>query len=201
MSAPGMLWFFLWRSVSWGAGLCALSGAAYPVLGTTIFLLTAKGPGDGTPIVAGLAYLFLVSLLFGVLGAASGSFLGLLCGLALFGLTRAFYYSRPFDAARFRRAAGWVCASATALLLLADWFINGYPNTEDFGLLRFIGNTNVPPELSALEILLFVVTPTLLLSLPMWISGRLVAGRYARRDSEANYVSQAPTGDGLAEEG
>lgn len=105
--------------------------------------------------------------------------LGLLCGLVLFALTRARPWRWTYDLARYRRTAGWVCLVVPAAVLLGNWFANGYPNTEDFGLLHFIGNTNAPPGLSLLEIALFVVVPRTLLSLPMWPAGRRVAIAYA----------------------
>lgn len=111
----------------------------------------------------------------------------------LFGLTRAFFHPRLVSAARYSKTAGWACATVAVLVPLVDWIVNGYPNMEDFGLQRFIGDTNANPEPSALTILLYVILPTPVLALPMWLSGKFVAGQYARWAGGTDDVGEPPT--------
>lgn len=195
-----MLWFFVWRMALWGAGLCALAAAvcvtgALLASGVLYALSESGAPNGGASNVGGSFYLVGAGAVFGVLGAFVGLVLGLLGGLLLFGLTRVLYYPGLASPARYRSVAGWACAAVAAVVLLGDWFANGYPNTEDFGLLRFVGDTNATPKISVLQILAFVVAPTLVLSVPMWFSGRLVAGRYVRRTREAGEDGRLPVED------
>lgn len=88
------------------------------------------------------AYLAGAVVVYGVLGAAYGFALGLLCGFVIFLLTRAFYRSRRRhrDTTRYRRMVSWACAGTSVLAPIVAWLANGYPDLEDFGLLRFTGD-------------------------------------------------------------
>lgn len=198
MSALRLLWFFLWRMTVWNLLLGAATGAVCGA-GVLVSIIIASAiatngtAGDGSALVGGIAYTVGAGAVFGTLGAVVGLLLGFLGGLVLFVFTSTFFQSPPADLARYRRIAGWTCAASSALALLADWFLNSYPNVEDFALLRFIGDTNASPGLSPLVILLFVVLPTLLLSFPVWFSARIVAGRYARKMSEGTGEGDSPS--------
>lgn len=72
MGVLRMLWFFVWRTISWGVGLCALSaaicGAGLLVLGIVVSLLFAEGPiGEGSA-AAGLVYVLGSGIIYGALG-------------------------------------------------------------------------------------------------------------------------------------
>lgn len=199
MGTAQLLWFFLWRTSLWGAGLCGLSaaicGAGLLVLGIAVSLLFAGGPvGEGSA-AAGLVYVVAFGVVYGALGAVTGTFLGLLCGPLLFVLTRAFFRPRFVATARYPSAAGWVCAATAVLVPLIDWFVDGYPDMEDFGLERFVGDTNANPEPSPLTILVYVILPMPVLALPMWLTGKLVSGRCQRQVREAtDALEEGPEG-------
>jgi hypothetical protein len=120
-----VFWFFLWRMILWGLALGVLAGAAYAA-GTLMLMLvvsietvlSTEAP-SASEVFAGLVY-WVVSLgvMFGFLGAIVGLPLGLLCGLLVFALTRAFHWPQPTDPDGYRRAAGLMCALGSGLLLL-----------------------------------------------------------------------------------
>lgn len=199
MSTLRLLWFFVWRMVLWGFALGALAGGAFIAANAVVaagwLILTGQEAlGGGSANSASWVYLLGAMVIFGALGSVVGLALGLLCGLLLFALTNAFFHPLPTDTAWYRRAAGWVCATASALALLADWFINGYPNANYFALFRPLPSADLdtPPELSALTVLVFVAWPTLLISLPMWFSGRRVASQYANKAGGVGGVNDPP---------
>lgn len=106
------------------------------------------------------------------------------------------YHSGTPKTTRATGATGRKGAAAAAIVLVADWLVNGYPNLENFGLMRFIEDSirsSDPPTVYA--VLALVVVPTLLLSSAAWLSGRLVAGRYAREAGEVGSGGQAPVRD------
>lgn len=193
VSTLRLLWFFVWRMAVWnsllGAATGAVCGAGVLISIMAVSASTANAMADdGTALAGGIFYVFGAGVVFGALGAVAGLLLGLLGGLVLFVLTSVFFQPISDDHVVYRRTAGWVCAAVSALASLADWFLNSYPNAEDFGLLRFVGDTNASPELSPL-VIFFLVVLTLLISLPTWFSARIVAGRYVNKVEEPNCVT------------
>lgn len=183
MGTLRMLWFFLWRTALRGAALSAALLAAAVFALAIVNFVYSDASGDAG-VATGLVYLVAICVLFGALGAAVGFVLGLLCGLVLSSLTSVLYHPRPADPARYRRAAGWTCAAVAALALMTDWLLNGYPNPYDFALQRLLQEPFVI-DVSAVNVFLLVIVPTLLFSLAAWLSGRNVAGRYVREASSA----------------
>jgi hypothetical protein len=163
MDTVKLLWFFLWRMVLWGITLVALTYGAYGVLG----LIDDLGLGLGWMISA-----FYVD---GLHAAGVGFWLGLICGLVLFALTRTFYWPSPATPIGYCRAAGLTCALASALALLSKWVLDvDFPDAYAF--LRPPGRPRDLMEVS--DIVRQVLIPTLLFSGAMWWAGRRVAWRH-----------------------
>jgi hypothetical protein len=127
----------------------------------------------------------------GAAGAVVGLLLGLLCGAALFALTRASARSRPPPIGGYRKMAGRACACLSALALLTDWLLHGlldrYENYIDpnlyFPWRWLLGNEHSFEDfdlVGVIDVTVMVVVPTLLFALVMWWAGRRTAGRYAR---------------------
>lgn len=196
----------MWRTALWGACLCALAAAvcaSVALLASGVFYALGESgtPDSGASNALGAFYVFGAFAVFGVLGAAAGLVLGLLCGLVLFDLTRAFFQPQPGDPARYRSVAGWACAAATTLVLVADWLLNGYPDAYDFALFRPLGEPLSAPDPSLPAVLLFVAVPTLVLSSAALLSGRKVAGRYVRKASTEEGGGRSLRGDERPEGG
>lgn len=134
----------------------------------------------------------LYGILFGAVGAVVGLFLGLLCSLVLFAMTRISYYPRPSDAESYVRAAGRVCSATSALALLTEWVLHGlfdqysgFLRPYHFIVWRMLGGNGIPVTAAfdlttMVNLTTMVVIPTLLFSLAMRWAGRRVAAGYAR---------------------
>jgi hypothetical protein len=161
MDTVKLLWGFLWRMVLWGIALVTFTYPAYTVLrsighlGLGVWILIAFYL-DGTHVVA------------------VGFWLGLICGLLLFALTRAFYWPSPARPIAYRGAAGLTCALGSAVALLGKWVLDvDFPDAYAF--LRPPGR---PTDISEVSVIVReVLIPTLLFSGAMWWAGKRVAWR------------------------
>ena len=176
MDTVKLLWFFLWRMVLWAIALVAFTYGAYGVLALTYaawgWVSTVNDLGD-----LGLGLVPLISAFYvdGSHAVGVGFWLGLICGLLLFALTRTFYWPSPATPIGYRRAAGLTCALASALALLGKWVVDvDFPDAYAF--LRPPGRPRNLMEVS--DIVRQVLIPTLLFSGAMWWAGRRVAWRH-----------------------
>ena len=111
MDTVKLLWGFLWRMVLWGIALVAFAYPAYRVLKWVDDL------GFGVWMIQAF-------YLYGTHVVAVGFWLGLICGLLLFVLTRAFYWPGPARPIAYRAAAGLTCALGSAVALLGKWVLD-----------------------------------------------------------------------------
>jgi hypothetical protein len=204
MASLKLFWFFAWRMALWGLLLCT---AAMVVLCMALQVgAVLMGRGWLGPV-----YAVFTAVAFGVTGAVMGLLLGLLCGAALFGVTRAFYWPRPGERSKYVRTMALACALGSILVLMADWMIHGLRDlrtyeAEDsdifdpftFIVWRIIGgheHSTVNFDLtSAINLTVMVVVPTLLFASAMWWAGRRTAGRYARGFGVARGSDRSPVG-------
>jgi hypothetical protein len=126
MDTVKLLWGFLWRMVLWGIALVAFTYGAYGVLAFTYaaywgWLSTVNDLGD---LGLGLVWLIGAFYVDGLHAAGVGFWLGLICGLLLFALTRTFYWPSPATPIGYRRAAGLTCALASATATMT-WLLTG----------------------------------------------------------------------------
>ena len=162
MDTVKLLWGFLWRMVLWGIVLVAFAYPAYRVL---VWM---------NDLSFGI-WMIQAFYLYGTHVAAVGFWLGLICGLLLFALTRAFYWPSPAAPISYRRAAGLTCALGSAVALLGKWVLDvDFPDAYAF--LRPPGR---PRDISEVSVIVReVLIPTLLFSVAMWWAGRRVAWRH-----------------------
>jgi hypothetical protein len=190
MGTLRLFWFFVWRMALWGVSLCIAAMVVFCValqIGGILMGRGWLGPFYAVFYVVGL----------GAAGAVMGLLLGLLCGAVLFGVTRAFFWSRPGEHGKYVRTMAWACALGSILALTADWMVHGLLDlrTYDaesrsffdpftFVLWRIIqGHEHSTVSFDptwAINLTVMVVVPTLLFALVMWWAGRRTAGRYAR---------------------
>jgi hypothetical protein len=162
MGIVKLLWGFLWRMVLWGIVLVAFTYPAYTVLrsignlGLGVWIIEAFYL-DGTHVVA------------------VGFWLGLICGLLLFVLTRGFYWPSPTRPIAYRGAAGLTCALGSAVALLGKWVFDvDFPDAY-----AFLRPPARPSDISEVSVIVReVLIPTLLFSRAMWWAGRRVAWRH-----------------------
>lgn len=131
----------------------ALGAAVGAVYGAVVGSLGGGGAG------------FVVGFVYGcVYGAVPGLVLGALDGLLLGVVTRTYYRHRPTDAHRYPGVAGWACAVASLL-----------------GLLAFVFSLYDPSAgVRADDLMRFWAVPVLAATSASWWAGRKVAGWYAR---------------------
>ena len=185
-----LFWFFAWRMALWGLLLCTAAMVVLCIALQVGAVLMGRG-------WLGPVYAVFTAVAFGVTGAVMGLLLGLLCGAALFGVTRAFYWPRPGEHGKYVRTMAWACALGSTLALTADWMIHGLLDlrTYDaesrsfFDPFTFIlwrimqGHEHNAVSFDptwAINLTVGVVVPTLLFALAMRWAGRRTAGRYAR---------------------
>jgi hypothetical protein len=195
-----LFWFFAWRMALWGLLLCTAAMVVLCIALQVGAVLMGRG-------WLGPVYAVFTAVAFGVTGAVMGLLLGLLCGAALFGVTRAFYWPRPGEHGKYVRTMAWACALGSTLALTADWMIHGLLDLRTYDaesrsffdpftfiLWRIIQgheHSAVSFDLTwAINLTVMVVVPTLLFASVMWWAGRRTAGRYAR-EFEAARVSRS----------
>jgi hypothetical protein len=200
MATLKLFWFFAWRMALWGLLLCTAAMVVLCIALQVGAVLMGRG-------WLGPVYAVFTAVAFGVTGAVMGLLLGLLCGAALFGVTRAFYWPRPGEHGKYVRTMAWACALGSTLALTADWMIHGLLDLRTYDaesrsffdpftfiLWRIIQgheHSAVSFDLTwAINLTVMVVVPTLLFASVMWWAGRRTAGRYAR-EFEAARVSRS----------
>lgn len=86
-----------------------------------------------------------------------------------------------------------MCATTSILVLMLDWILHGFPDTDTFILLRIFGKHNLhdPSVAGVVGVIAFILLP---FAWAMWFSGRKVAKLYLKRRERTERYGRDVTG-------
>ena len=180
ISTAELIWGCLWRASLYVMLLGGGFGGLYSAAGGTLIF-----PVIGT----------IVGLFFGALsGAVVRLPLWLLDGLLLSWLTVSHRKDGHPNPRGYRLQAGIVCTAGSLLALMLDWALHDLPDPNNFATDRAsylvldlflpLSDPSARVPTDAVILVVWVLVPLLMILLASWLTGRFVAGWYARRISQ-----------------